>query len=58
MKKYNTAAIKASLTAVKADYPDLHGLLVDIADELEDSFIDTESTFAAPASVLINALNG
>ena len=36
--------------------PELHGLLVDLADELDAAEIDPDSTLSAPASALIAGL--
>ena len=56
MNNYDIAAIQASVTAVKAEHPELHGLLVELAEELESAYIDPESTLAAPAAALIACL--
>ena len=53
MNNYDIAAIQASVAAIKAEHPELHGLLVDLADELDAAEIDTDSTLAAPAAALV-----
>lgn len=58
MPTYNTAAIKASIDTVKNDHPDLYGLLVELGDELESCYIDSDSTIAPCATALVEALKG
>lgn len=51
------ARIAASLGEIEAKHPELHALLSRLADELEASEIDPESTLAGPAEELVNAFH-
>lgn len=50
-----TAKVAASLTEIENTHPELHALLARLADELEASEIDPDSTLAGPAEELITA---
>lgn len=56
MGNADTAAkIAASLAEIEDTHPELHALLLRLADELGDSEIDPDSTLAGPAEELIAA---
>ena len=56
MGNADTAAkVAASLAEIEDTHPELHALLARLADELEASEIDPDSTLAGPAEELIAA---
>lgn len=58
MKFADTAAsVAVSLAEIEAKHPELHALLSRLADELEASEIDPDSTLAGPAEELVNAFH-
>lgn len=56
MPTYNLQAIKASIATMKDEHPDLYGLLVELAEELESCYLDPDSTIAPSALALIEAV--
>ena len=56
MPTYNLTAIKASIATVKGEHPDLYGLLVELAVELESCYLDPDSPIAPSALALIEVV--
>ena len=50
------AQVADDLLTVKCGLPVLYGVLVELAEELEASYIDPDSTIAGPANALVEAV--